>query len=216
MLYSKTEQKHSLLRENVISYRRLGWDGTLAIISQTQEGALKSASLSTYNLLTEEEHEITSFYLTESMEENLFILPASFLWDVTLNRDSAAISLYERALITPYVDNAEEQPVLYLIRKEENCAYKITDYGLLPSFSPDGSLLSYLGPKDNGDETPLIYLYDLEMRDKRPLENTIGAVTSFWIDNDTLGFTLEKKEDTYVIMKVCLSSGEVEPLFPEG
>ncbi len=215
-LYSKAEQRHSLLRENVISYRRLSWDGTLAIISHTQEGSLKLGHLASYNLLTEEEYEVASFFLTESMEENLFILPASFLWDITPDLKYAAISLYERALISPYVDNAEEQPAIYLIKQEENCAYRVAGHGILPSFSPDGSLLSYLGPKSVEDETPVIYLYDLEMQHTSVLENSIGALTFFWIDSGTLGFTVEKEEDTYIIMKVSLPSGEVETLMPEA
>ncbi len=213
-LYSKMEKRHSVLKDNIISYKRLGWDGTLGIISQSVEGPLKMGKLSTYNPLTAEEYEIASFFLSEDMEGSLLILPAWFLWDVSSDRKRAVISVYENALVTPYLENADELPTLYLIDNQEDCAYKVADYGILPSFSPDGKLMSYLAPTSLEDDTPVLYLYDYEFQEARALENTIGANTSFWIDSSTLGFTRENEGDTFAIMEVSLTTGEVKMLIP--
>jgi len=60
----------------------------------------------------------------------------------------------------------------------------------------------------------VIYSYDLDTQESRMLDGTIGAVTLFWIDDETLGFTLESGDDTYAVMKISLSTGRVTPLLP--
>jgi Tol biopolymer transport system component len=84
--------------------------------------------------------------------------------------------------------------------------------GLIPAFSPGGSLLAYIGSND--DQTPFIYLYHLETEERHYLDGTIGVSTIFWIDEETLGFTIETDEGTYQLMKVALDTEEVTPLLP--
>ena len=38
--------------------------------------------------------------------------------------------------------------------------------------------------------------------------------TIFWIDGETLGFTIEADEGVYQLMKVSLDTEEVTPLLP--
>lgn len=142
----------------------------------------------------------------------LYVLPSSFLWDISPDRSYGAIALYERALISPYVDNEEEELTLYVVSQADDCAYRVTQDGMLPSFSPDGKFLSYLAATSSADDTPVICLYDCQTQEKRVVEGTLGAATVFWIDDSTLGFTRESGEDTYAILKVSLPTGQVEIL----
>lgn len=213
-LYDRAEGTNTVLQNGVISYRRLSWDGMLASISETTEGSLKLAHVSSYDLATGEVEEVASFFLAEGMEDTLFLLPASFLWDVAAIGKYVAISLYDQALITPQMGDGDDEPTLYLIDVNEMSAHKVVDYGFIPAFSPDGSALCYVGPTKAGDDTPVIYSYDLDTQESRMLDGTIGAVTLFWIDDETLGFTLESGDDTYAVMKISLSTGRVTPLLP--
>ena len=211
MLYDRTEETHTVLQNDVISYRRLNWDGMLVIISQTAEGSLKLAHISFYDLETGKKEEVASFFLAQGMEDTLFLLPASFLWDIAPEGNYVAMSIYDQALITPQMDDNDEEPALYLIDANEMSAYKVADFGVIPAFSPDGSVLSYVGSK--GD-IPVVYLYDIETQETRNLDSTTGVVTLFWIDDQTLGFTIEIGDENYKLMKVSVPTGEVTPLIP--
>ncbi len=214
-LYDRTEGTNTILRDDVISYRRSGWDGTLLIISQTTEGSLKLAHVSSYSIATGQVEEVASFFLSKEMEEVIFLLPAQFLWDVSPTDRCVAISIYDQALITPQVESRNDQPALYLINPDQEGAHKVSDAGVVPAFSPDGDLLSYIGATGEKSDVPVIYLYDMGRQESRALDNTIGASSLFWIDDGTLGFTIEDKDDTYRVMKVSLASGEVAQLLPQ-
>jgi len=214
-LYSRADGTNRILHDDVISYRRVTRDGILAIISETTEGSLKLAHVSTYDITTGQTDEVASFFLAEGMEDTLFLLPATFLWDVAPNDDLVAICIYDQALITPQLEDSDDQPALYLINPGQEGAHKVSDAGVVPAFSPDGDLLSYIGAKGEESDVPVIYLYDMDRQESRALDNTIGASSLFWIDSQTLGFTIENKDDTYRVMAVSLASGEVTQLLPQ-
>jgi Tol biopolymer transport system component len=214
-LYDREDGTTRILRDDIISYKRVTWDGDLAVISETAEGALKSAHIASYNIETGEVGEVASFFLSQDMEDTLFILPATFLWDVEPKDRYVALAVYDQAIIAPQVDNSDDQPTLYLIDPDEESARKVSDVGIMPAFSPNGYLLSYIGATGEDSDVPVIYLYDPDTQESRRLENTIGVSSLFWIDDDTLGFTIEDKEDTYKMMKVSPDTGEVTPLLPE-
>ena len=213
-LYDRVEGTNTILQEGVMSYERVTWDRDLAIISQTSEGSLKLAHVSSYNMTTGEVEEVASFYLSEDMEQTLFLLPASFLWDVTPTEKLVAISLYDQALISPQVENSNDQPALYLINPDQDGAHKVSDAGVVPAFSPDGDLLAYIGSTGEKSDIQVIYLYDLARQESRALEETIGVSSLFWVDGETLGFTIGDKDDTYRIMKASPDTGEVTPFLP--
>jgi len=215
MLYDVLQEEYAVLKDDVISYRRLGWDGMLITISQTAEGSLKLAHVSSYDVMTDATEEIGSFFLSQGMEDMLFILPAAFLWDVSPSGDYIALSLYDQALITPQMEDNSEEPPLYLIDRDEDSAYRVSDRGLVPAFSMDGSLLSYIGATGENNDIPVVILYDLETHEEQVLDGTIGAATQFWIDNRTLGFAIEIGNDTYELMKVTLPTGEITQLLPK-
>jgi len=214
-LYDRAEGTNKVLRDDIVSYRRATWDGALLIISETIEGSLKLAHVSSYNVMSGEATEAASFFLAEGMEEILFLLPASFLWDVASVDNYVAITIYDQALITPQLDNSDDQPALYLINTVEESALKVSDAGVVPAFSPNGHILSYIGAAGEKPDIPVIYLYDMDRQESRALDNTIGASSLFWIDDETLGFTIDNKDDTYRVMKVSPVTGEVTPLLPE-
>ena len=145
----------------------------------------------------------------------LFLLPPSFLWDVTPADKLVAISIYDQSLITPQMDDSDDQPTLYLIDRNEESAHKVAGSGVVPAFSPDGSVLSYIAATGEAADVPVIYRYDVENHESRLLDGTIGALTLFWIDNETLGFTLESGDDTYKLMQVSLTTGKITPLLPD-
>ena len=215
-LYDRAEGTNRILRDDVVSYRRVTWDGDLAIVSETIEGELKMAHISSYNIVTGDVEEVASFFLSQGMEETLFILPATFLWDIEPTDRYVAFAIYDQALIAPQVDNSSDQPALYLINPDEESAHRVSDIGIMPAFSPNGYLLSYIGATQEDSDIPVIYLYDPDTQESRPLENTIGVSSLFWIDDETLGFTVNgEKEDTYKMMKVSPDTGDVAPLLSE-
>lgn len=215
MLYDPSQEECAVLKDDVISYRRLGWDGMFIAFSQTTEGSLKLAHISSYDTTTGATEEIGSFFLSQGMEDILFILPAAFVWDVAPSGDYIALSLYEQALITPQIEDNNEEPPLYIIDRDEDSAYRVSDRGLVPAFSMDGSLLSYIGATGENNDIPVVILYDLETHEEQVLDGTIGAATQFWIDNKTLGFAIEIGNDSYKLMKVTLPTGEVTQLLPK-
>jgi len=91
----------------------------------------------------------------------------------------------------------------------------VSDRGLVPAFSMDGSLLSYIGATGENNDIPVVILYDSETHEEQVLDSTIGAATQFWIDNKTLGFAIEIGNDSYKLMKVTLATGEVTQLLPK-
>jgi len=215
MVYDPLQEEYAVLKGDVISYRRLGWDGMLITISQTAEGSLKLAHISSYDTTTDATEEIGSFFLSQGMEEMLFLLPAAFLWDVSPDGRYFAMCIYDQALISPQMEDNSEEPALYLIDRDEDSAYMVSDRGLIPAFSMDGSLLSYIGATGENNDIPVVILYDLETHEEQILDGTIGAATQFWIDNKTLGFAIEIGTDTYKLMKVTLPTGGITQLLPK-
>jgi len=211
-LYDRKENVHTQLLADVLSYRPIRPGSKLIIIQVLTEGEVRLAHVSTYEPTTGKVEEIASFFLTKEMEETFFLFPASFLWDFAPSGRHLALILYNQVLITPKVEEGE--PSLYLIDREDETGKLIADMGLIPAFSPDGSLLAYIGSND--DQTPFIYLYHLETGERTRLEGTTGVSTIFWIDEETLGFTIEADEEIYRLLKISLDTEEVAPLLPQG
>jgi Tol biopolymer transport system component len=211
-LYDRAEKTHTPLLTNVLSYRPLRPGSQLIVIQVTSEGEVRLARVSTYEPTTETVEEVASFFLTKEMEETFFLLPASFLWDLAPSGRHLALALYDQVLITPTVEAEESAPSLYLIDRADETGKLIADMGLIPAFSPDGSLLAYIGSNDG--QTPFIYMYSLETGERHYLDGTTGVSTIFWIDEETLGFTVEADEGIYQLMKVSLATEEVTPLLP--
>jgi Tol biopolymer transport system component len=209
-LYDRQENTHTQLLADVLSYRTIRPGSKLIVIQASTEGEVRLARVSTYEPTTGTMEEVASFLLTKEMEEIFFLLPVSFLWDLDPSERYLALVLYNQVLITPKVEEGE--PSLYLIDREDEMGKLIADTGLIPAFSPDGSLLAYIGSNDG--QTPFIYLYSLETGERHYLEGTTGVSTLFWIDEETLGFTVEGNEGIYHLMKVSLNTEEVTPLLP--
>jgi len=81
--------------------------------------------------------------------------------------------------------------------------------GVAPSFSPDGSLLAYIGSENEEDQAA--YLYDRQTDEITRIRGSDSISTLFWIDQETLGLILEVEEG-YRLMKVLLGTGELTPL----
>jgi Tol biopolymer transport system component len=209
-LYDRQDNTHTQLLADVLSYRPIRPGSKLIVIQVTIEGEVRLARVSTYEPTTGTMEEVASFFLTKEMEETFFLLPVSFLWDLDPSERYLALVLYNQVLITPKVEEGE--PSLYLIEREDETGKLIADMGLIPAFSPDGSLLAYIGSNDG--QTPFVYLYSLETGERHYLEGTTGVSTIFWIDEETLGFTIEGDEGIYHLMKVFLDTEEVTPLLP--
>ncbi len=209
-LYDRKENVHTQLLADVLSYRPIRPGSRLIVIQVITEGEVRLARVSTYEPTTGTVEEVASFFLTKEMEETFFLLPASFLWDLDPSGRYLTLALYNQVLITPKVEEGE--PSLFLIDREDETGKLIADMGLIPAFSPDGSLLAYIGSNDG--QTPYIYLYRLETGEHTRLEGTTGVSTIFWIDEETLGFTVEAAEGIYQLMKVPLNTEEVTPLLP--
>jgi Tol biopolymer transport system component len=195
-LYDREENVHTQLLADVLSYRPIRPGSKLIVIQASAEGEVRLARVSTYDPTTGTVEEVASFFLAKEMEETFFL----------------PLVLYDQVLITPTVEAEDRAPSLYLIDRADETGKLIADMGLIPAFSPDGSLLAYIGSNDG--QTPFIYLYHLETGERHYLDGTTGVSTIFWIDEETLGFTIEADEGTYQLMKVSLDTEEVTPLLP--
>jgi len=207
MRYHRTEGVHIPLLENVLSYRPRGDGGSLAVMTADTEGDLRRAYVSDYRIETGEMEQVASFFLSMQTEENLLILPASFLWDVDTDGRWLALALYDQVLISPAIEL--DVPSLYLIDAAAHTGERLAVMGVIPAFAPDGAYLAYIGSED-GINTA-VYLHDLATGETRILQGSAGVTTLFWIDEGTLGMTFET-DDGYRLMKTTLSTGESLPL----
>ena len=209
MHYSRATNTHIQLLEGVLSYRPARSGSTLTIIRGDDEGALRTAHVATYDPNTERIDEIASFFLGAEMEETLLFFPAPFLWDIDSSGRWLTLALFDQVLITPEVE--VDGPSLYLIDVEQGVAERLTTEGVTPTFSPDGTLLAYIGPVE--EDTNAAFLFDLETWNTRRVSGSEGAAALFWIDQETLGLALETEDGTYrLVTYLLLGTGELRPL----
>ncbi|MCK4600192.1 PD40 domain-containing protein [Candidatus Bipolaricaulota bacterium] len=206
VLYDRSEEVSYPLLSDVLSYRPAS-GSNLTVIQVTNEGSLRLAHVSTYELTTGEMEEIASFFLGMEMEETFLLLPGSFLWDLDPSGQHLALALYDQVLIAPEVE--VDGPSLYLLDTVEETGERIAAMGVIPSFSPDGSLLAYIGSENEEDQAA--YLYDWQTGKTTRIRGSDSISTLFWIDQETLGLILEVEEG-YRLMKVLLGTGELTPL----
>ncbi len=208
MRYYRGQKTHTVLLKNVLSYRPASSGSPLTVIRGTNEGSLRLAHVEIVDPGTGRTEEIASFFLSVEMEETLSLFPAFLLWDVDPSGQWLALALYDQVLITPEVE--ADGPSLYLIDIEWKSAERLTPRGVAPAFSPDGLHLAYIGPVEEDKNTA--YHSDLETWATRRVPESEGASTLFWIDHETLGVVLETEDETYRLMKYCLSTEELAPL----
>jgi Tol biopolymer transport system component len=207
MCYSRATDAHTQLLEGVLSYRPTRSGSTLTIIRGDDEGALRTAHVSTYDPATGRIEEIASFFLGGEMEETLLLFPAPFLWDIDSSGRRLALALFDQVLITPEVE--VDGPSLYLIDVEQEMAERLTTRGVAPTFSPDGTLLAYIGSIE--EDTNAAFLFDLETWSTRRVRGSEGAAALFWIDQETLGLAVESEDETYRLVVYFLGTGEFRP-----
>jgi len=208
MRYSRETDEHTQLLEGILSYRPARSGSTLTIIRGTDEGALRTAHVATYDPSTGRIEEIASFFLGGEMEETLLLFPACFLWDIDCTGRWLALALFDQVLITPEVE--VDGPSLYLIDVEQEMAERLTTRGVAPTFSPDGTLLAYIGSVE--EDTNAAFLFDLETWNTRRVPESEGAATLFWIDQETLGLAFESEDETYRLVAYFLGTRELRPL----
>jgi len=206
VLYDRSEEVRYPLLSDVLSYRPAS-GSNLTVIQATDEGSLRLAHVLTYEPNSGEMNEIASFYLSQEMGETLSLLPALFLWDVDSSGQHLALALYDQVLIAPEV--GVDGPSLYLLDTVEETGERIAAMGVAPNFSPDGSLLAYIGSEN--EEEQAVYLYDRQTDEITRIRGSDSISTLFWIDQETLGLILEVEEG-YRLMKVLLGTGELTPL----
>lgn len=207
VLYDRSEEVSYPLLSDVLSYRPAS-GSNLTVIQATDEGSLRLAHVLTYEPNSGEMNEIASFYLSQEMGETISILPALFLWDVDPSGQHLALSLYDQVLITPEVEI--DGPSLYLLDTVEETGERIATTGVVPSFSPDGSLLAYIGSENGEDQAA--YLFDRQTSKTTRIQGSNAISTLFWIDQETLGLILEYEEG-YDLLACDLSTREFSPLF---
>ena len=208
MRYGRETDVHIQLLEGVLSYRPARPGSTLTIIQGTDEGALRTAHVSTYDPSTGRIEEIASFFLGGEMEETLLLFPACFLWDIDCTGRWLALALFDQVLITPEVE--VDGPSLYLLDIEQEMAERLTTRGVAPTFSPGGTLLAYIGSVE--EDTNAAFLFDLETWSTRRVPKSEGAAALFWIDQETLGLAVESEDETYRLVAYVLCTGELRPL----
>jgi len=206
VLYDRSEEVRYPLLSDVLSYRPAS-GSNLTVIQATDEGSLRLAHVLTYEPNSGETDEIASFYLSQEMGETISILPALFLWDVDPSGQHLALALYDQVLIAPEVEISG--PSLYLLDTVEETGERIAAMGVVPSFSPDGSLLAYIGSENGEDQAA--YLYDRETGEITRIRGSDSISTLFWIDQETLGLILEYDEG-YNLLAYRLSTREFSPL----
>ena len=208
MRYSRATETHTQLIEGVLSYRPARSGSTLTIIRGDDEGALRSAHAATYDPASGKTEEIASFFLGSEMEETLLFFPAPFLWDIDSTGRWLSLALFDQVLITPEVE--ANGPSLYLIDAEQETGERLTTRGVAPTFSPDGTLLAYIGPVE--EDTNVAFLFDLETWSTRRVRGSEGAAALFWIDRDALGLAVESEDETYRLLTFVPGTGELRPL----
>jgi len=208
MRYDREQKIHTVLLENVLSYRPTTSGSTFTVIRGTDEGNLRLARVETYDPGTGKTVEIASFLLSGEMEETLLLFPAFLLWDVDPSGQRLALALYDQVLIVPEIE--AEGPSIYLIDMEGESGERLTSRGVAPAFSPDGMHLAYIGSVE--EDKNIAYLTNLEAWTTTLIPESDGASTLFWIDQETLGLALETEDETYRLMTYRLSTGELVPL----
>jgi len=208
MRYDREQKIHTVLLENVLSYRPATSGTTFTVIRGTNEGSLRLAHVEIVDPGTGKTEEIASFLLSGEMEETLLLFPAFLLWDVDPSRQWLALALYDQVLVAPEVE--AEGPSLYLIDIEWESGERLTPRGVAPAFSPDGMHLAYIGSEEEDKNTA--YLTNLEAWTTARISESDGASTLFWIDQETLGLALETEGETYRLMTYRLSTEELVPL----
>jgi len=206
VLYDRSEEVSYPLLSDVLSYRPAS-GSNLTVIQATDEGSLRLAHVLTYEPNSGEMNEIASFYLSQEMGETLSLLPALFLWDVDSSGQHLALALYDQVLIAPEV--GVDGPSLYLLDTVEETGERIAAMGVAPNFSPDGSLLAYIGSEN--EEEQAVYLYDRQTDEITRIRGSDSISTLFWIDQETLGLILEYEEG-YNLLSYDLSTREFSPL----
>ncbi|HCP31822.1 TPA: hypothetical protein DIT45_00975 [Candidatus Acetothermia bacterium] len=206
VLYDRSEEVSYPLLDDVLSYRPAS-GSNLMVIQVTNEGSLRLAHVLTYEPNSGEMNEIASFYLSQKMVETLSLLPALFLWDVDPSGQHLALALYDQVLIAPEV--GVDGPSLYLLDTAEETGERIAAMGVAPSFSPDGSLLAYIGSEN--EEEQAVYLYDRQTDESTRIRGSDSISTLFWIDQETLGLIIEVEEG-YDLLAYDLSTRESSPL----
>jgi len=206
VLYDRSEEVRYPLLSDVLSYRPAS-GSNLTVIQATDEGSLRLAHVLTYELTTGEMEEIASFFLGMEMEETFLLLPGSFLWDLDPSGRWLALTLYDQALIAPEIE--PDGPSLYLLDTVEETGERIAAMGVAPSFSPDGSLLAYIGSENEEDQAA--YLYDRQTDEITRIRGSDAISTLFWIDQETLGLILEYDEG-YNLLSYHLPTETFSPL----
>ncbi len=208
MRYNREQKIHTVLLENVLSYRPTTSGIPFTVIRATNEGSLRLAHVETVDPGTGKTVEIASFLLSGEMEETLLLFPAFLLWDVDPSGQWLALALYDQVLIAPEVE--AEGPSLYLIDIEWESGERLTPRGVAPAFSPDGTHLAYIGSVE--EDKNIAHLTNLETWTTSRIPESDGASTLFWIDQETLGLALETEDETYQLTTYRLSTGELVPL----
>jgi len=164
---------------------------TVFLLGVEQERDLAIGHFGRWDPVLDDGDELGSFIVSEGTAESFMTLPHDFFWDVSPDGRWLALALYDTAMLSPSAET--DLPAIYLIDTEFGEADRIAVEGLIPTFSPDGSLLTYLGT-DDGLSSHVVAC-DLTTAETYTISGTENAQTFFWIDAGRLGVTFEGEDD---------------------
>jgi len=183
-------------------------NGRLVLLAADEVGRLAVGLIIQWDPITEEEIEVASFVLDESTFESFAALPHDFFWDVSPDGAWVALCVYDATVTAPAMD--AETPSLYLIDVTEQVSQRIAAEAILPSFSPDGSVLSYVSATDG--QVGILMLRDLSSGQTTAVPGTEGISTTFWISATKIGLTFDAGEDNHRLVELDLETEGMKDL----
>ncbi len=191
----------------VLGFRQDASRETLYLLAVDESSVVPIGIVGPWEPENDSSEPLAVFVLSGGMLDGFYILDDEFFWDLDPLGESMAISLYDNVMVAPIVD--EEVPSLFFVKNGERVT-KIAEIGYMPTFSPDGRYLAYMGTNDG--QTGQAKVYEPRTFETYPIPGSQGASTCFWMGEGRLGLTFELDDDVYRLAAFDFSLGRIVEL----
>ncbi|MFC2108124.1 hypothetical protein ACFLS5_01530 [Candidatus Bipolaricaulota bacterium] len=191
----------------VLGFRQDANRETLYLLSVDEEAVVPIGVVGPWEPANNSSEPLAVFVLSGGMLDGFYMLDDEFFWDIDPQGHGVALTLYDNVMVSPLVD--EEIPSLFFVENGERVT-KIAEIGYMPTFSPDGRYLAYMGTNDG--QTGQAKVFEPRTLETYPIPGSQGASTCFWMGEDRLGLTFELDDDVYRLAAFDFSLGRIVEL----